>query len=182
MPMLMFFSSVNAGVIQLDADTVGTGSELDTTALTTSLGTITFNGEIRSTADPDLIALGSTGDVFDIDGTSSAQFGFDFDVTSISFIFGGNGGVFDVVAKDIVGNIVDLFYTADTDDGAFAGPLTLSGAGIRSLYWTDPGYSFAALDNVSITGASSVPEPASIALLGLGLAGIGWRRKVKTKR
>ncbi len=34
----------------------------------------------------------------------------------------------------------------------------------------------------SVLGTSTIPEPTSIALLGLGLAGIGWRRKVKAKR
>ena len=181
MLMSLSIGSANASVILLDADTVATGSTLASTLLTTSLGAITFNGEIRGTADSDLIAAGSTGNMFDIlNSTSEAALSFGFDATSISFIFGGNSGVFNILAKDISGNTVDSFFTDNTGNGAFAGPLTLSGTGIRSLYWTDPGYNFAAIDNVSITGTSSVPEPMSIALLGLGLAGLSFSRKRKS--
>jgi len=141
---------------------------------------VSFSGEINNLTDPDLTAAGSTGNVFDIlNSTSEAIMSFSFDVSSISFIFGGNSGIFDIAARDILGNIVDSFYTNTTGNGAFAGPVTLSGAGIRSLYWTDPGFNFAAIDNVSITVAS-VPAPASLALILLGLAGIGFSRKKKT--
>ena len=34
------------------------------------------------------------------------------------------------------------------------------------------------LDNVIVEGAS-IPEPATLALMGLGLAGIGFRRKLQ---
>ena len=37
--------------------------------------------------------------------------------------------------------------------------------------------SFIAIDNIKVTTASDVPEPASLAILGLGLAGIGAARR-----
>ena len=177
--LAMFAMSVNASLI-LDADTVETGSELDTAPLLTSLGTVSFVGEIRNTADPDLIALGSTGDVFDISNdTSQAIMMFDFDVASISFIYGGNVGIFDISAIDGFGNIVDSYFADDTGDGAFAGPVTLSGTGIRSLFWSDPGFSYAALDNILITADGVVSEPSGIVLFGFAIAGIRLARKNK---
>lgn len=166
----------NAGLIFLDADTVSTGSALESSTLITSLGAVNFLGEIRSTADDDLIAAGSVGNVFDIGGNSNALFTFDFDVTSITFIFGGNLGVFNMIAKDMLGNTVDSFFTNNTGDGAPAGPITLKGVGIRSLFWEDPGFSFAAIDNVSITGVTEVPVPSTFAIFALGIMGLASRR------
>jgi hypothetical protein len=172
-------SFANAGLIYLDADSIATGGNLDSSSLIVSAGTISYVGEIRADhSDGDLIAAGSVGNVFDIATGSSARFDFDFDVSSISFIFGGNAGVFNVIASDILGDVVDSFFTNNTGGGAFAGPLTLSGAGIRSLSWEDPGFNFAAIDNMSISTAE-VPEPSTLAIFALGLMGLASRRFMK---
>jgi hypothetical protein len=149
--------------IFLDADSPATGSDLDIQPLVTPYGNITFVGEIRDKdGDPEFDAAGALGDVFDIDnGTSQAALSFAFDVQSISFIYGGNLGVIDVEARDINGVALDSFFQADTDLGQPAGPITLSGNGIRSLFWRDPGNSFAAIDNLTI---EVVPEPSTCAL------------------
>ena len=51
-----------------------------------------------------------------------------------------------VRARDMGEAVVDSFFQAGGDRPA--GPQTLSGTGIRSLYWEDPG--FVALDNICI--------------------------------
>lgn len=174
--ILLASSQTFASTVYLDADSFATGSGLVTTPLVTSLGTISYiGGELSTFADPDFTAVGASGNNFNIGDNLTAEFTFDFDVQSISFIFGGNGGAFDIFARDIDGNTVDS-YSGTTENGAFAGPMTLAGAGIRSLFWSDdPGWNFAALDNVTI---SAVPVPAAAWLFGSALLGFfGFSRK-----
>lgn len=134
--------------IFLDADTPATGSNLDTEPLVTAFGSITFAGEIVSNYhDPDMVAVGSLGAVFDVFG--SAELFFDFDVFSVSFIYGGNVGGFNIEARCINEEVIDSFSQTDTSDGEPAGPITLTGPNIRSLYWQDPRGSFAPIDNIT---------------------------------
>lgn len=50
---------------------------------------------------------------------------------------------------------------------------------IELLFETDGGTGQWRIDDVSVTGAA-VPEPTTLALMGLGMAGIGYSRKRKT--
>jgi len=159
--------AVAAAQIYLDADTPATGSLLATTPLLTPYGTITFQGQIRDRdGDPEFDAAGALGNVFNIPGDGlPAQLSFDFPVVSATFIYGGNMGSFLIEARDAFGGVVSSFYQANTYTGQPAGPVTLTGAGIRSLWWhDDPGMTFCAMDNISI----NVPEPATMSLLALG--------------
>ena len=142
--------------ITLDADTPATGSLLQTQPLVTAFGTISFVGEVRtSTADPDMPPAGASGDGLDINNTpvSDATLSFDFDVTSITFIYGGNAGVADIEARDIDALTVASFFQQSTGGGQPVGPVTLAGDGIRSLFWKDPGFSYLVLDNLCIEAA-----------------------------
>ena len=75
---------------------------------------------------------------------------FDFDVDSLTFVYGGNSGVFSITAFDAANNVVDQFFQADTGIGLPAGPQTIAGSGIRMIVWTDTGFSFSAMDNIKI--------------------------------
>lgn len=145
------------------------------------LVTVTFGGEFFTAGctDDDFIAAGAAGNCFDIDGSSTATMTFDFDVESITLIYGGNNGVMDISAFDAGAVLVDSFFQASTGNGQPAGPITLSGGGIRSLFWQDPGFGYSAIDNITITTAD-VPVPAALPLLAgaLGLLGLlGFMRR-----
>jgi len=184
---------VVAGSVYLDMDTPATGSNLETTPLVTAYGTITFHGELlSSTQDVDAVAVGAAGNGLDVDGPNSiAALSFDFDVDSITFIYGGNGGTGNFFALDINNNLLDSFVQASTGAGQPAGPITLSGTDIRTLFWRDSAGSYLCIDNVTIEvgGApfeldihpTSCPNPFQykakgvlpVAIVGLGVTDVG---------
>ena len=195
--MNFYDSALASDTIYLDADSPETGSLLRTTPLITSYGTISFIGNIKTNTgfDPEFVAAGAYGKVFNICLDCDlypeyemyyerAMLSFDFDVNSVSFIYGGNMGIFDIEARDISGVVVDSFYQSDTYEGQPAGPITLSGTGIRSLYWKDLPYNtYAAIDNVTIEATPSVaPEPISSVLFLTGGATLIGRKYLRKRK
>ena len=179
--LILVGGQTHAMVITLDADTAATGANLASSPLVTAAGEIGFTGRIHPSpgSDPDFIAVGASGNNFNIGGTSGSAtpgvLSFEFDVFSLDFIFGGNGGSAYFEARDIGGYVVDSFTQESTENGQFAGPLTLAGAGIRSLVWYDsPGWNFLGIDNLTIT--TEVPEPGTMMLMLLGLMGLSVAR------
>lgn len=169
--------SVNSAVISLDADSAITGSLLETTPLVTSFGTISYTGSIELESsgyvDGDMQNAGSSGANFSGTSGNFASFLFDFDVTSISFLYGGNGGDFEMFMLDGSGNVINSFYQASTSGSEPAGPMILMAQGTREIKWRDT-VSWAAIDNVNLD-VTSVPVPAAAWLFGsalIGLAGI----------
>lgn len=82
-------------------------------------------------------------------------------------------GTFTMTAFDGAGNVLGFASLAASREWQ---ALTLHHAGIRSVVVasTTGGW---ALDDLSFAGSAQVPEPASLALLGLGLAGCAALRR-----
>ncbi|MBX3378261.1 MAG: S8 family serine peptidase [Phycisphaeraceae bacterium] len=144
--------------LYLNGDQPGAGSTLVTTPLTTPLGTTTWtNGELfaNSGNDPEFIAAGAQGNCFDgLGSPANCELVFNFDVDSVSFIYGGNLGGITVEARNAANVVVDSFTQLDTFSGQPAGPRILAAPGIRRLRWIEAvSGSFAALDNIRIHGA-----------------------------
>ena len=173
-----------APIVFLDGDTPATGSLLPGTPLVTPFGTVNLSGALTvpPAEDIDMTALGSLGRKFAGNATFPVGvLSWDFDVQEISLLYGGNLGGITVEALNAANVVLDTFTQADTTDGMPAGPLTLTGLGIRSLRWFDPvaTNTFAIVDNVSL---NVTPEPGSLILCGiafscLGAGGLKRRRK-----
>ena len=173
----------------LDADSPGTGGNLDVSPLVVSAGTIMFNGDIDNQIDTQMVGAGGSGnnfDVFPYDTPlvgSTASMSWDFDAYFVRFIYGGNGGGIEVIAYDEFHNIVDTFTDFDTRGPNYSPVMLESGPfpRIRSIEWRDTGgNSFAGLDNIRIS-TSPNPEPGTLGLMALAAAGIVVVRRRKRK-
>jgi hypothetical protein len=110
------------------------------------------------------------GDVF--------QFSLNFatDQTDVAFAMVSNGTtwLFEALLNN---SVIDAFTTfvevSDSDFFGFTG-ITFDEIRITSL---DDDYMI--IDNLQLGNAENVPEPAALALLGMGMAGFAARRRVK---
>jgi hypothetical protein len=183
-------SSFAGPTLYLDADTLATGIYTASSPLvfSTTFGNVSFVGQILTLpsggiGDQDFWDAGASGNVFDVPGNHWAELSFSIDVDSVEFIYGGNKQVITIEARDASNTVLDSLVQAPTGIGDPAGPVTLYGPGIRSLYWVDVdmgesgiSYDFAALDNITLT----IPAPGAILLGSIGVGLVGWLRRRRT--
>ena len=115
--------------------------------------------------------------------TGDIHFSFIGTTDFVSFDIGNGGGdtdIFTINAYDIFDNLISTQVVSGASY-ADIGTVSINAAGIQRV-WADFddtnifGFGF---DNLEFNAPTSVPEPATLALIGLGLAGIGFARKKK---
>jgi hypothetical protein len=175
------FGQAYASPIVLDFDAFAAGSFTGTLGTEDGI-TISAMGGVPYIDDFSLFGNPLNGFFNDETGsTSTFSFVgsglFTFDTLDIvGGLFGGASG--DVTVEGYLGGVLQASDTfSPTSSFTTVSAAGLAGLGIDRLDVLMPEFGVSA-DNLVL--GNSIPEPTTLALLGLGLAGVGWSRRKQT--
>ncbi len=160
----------------IDFESVGT---VNVPSLT--VGGVTFTGNTNIEVDSDYAGSYNTRGRYHITnhGNDPTSFRFDFDtaVDAFAFMWGAADVVWNLSAYNGATLLESLAInpTHASNAGDYFG---IASAGItHATLDISSGYDYIFIDNFTYGTSTSVSEPASLALLGLGFAGLGFSRR-----